>query len=295
MVRISKQLLDKVIDSYGAFFERIACLSAEKCARDVVDEEKIHDQIRLFCETIGLPVDSLRGKKVLEVGCGFGLFVLVTQRDYGCDTVGIEPSEEGFDTSYMLAKQIASEYGMSTEVIINAKGEKLPFDDCTFDLIFSSMVLEHTHDPHEVLRESLRVLKPGGFMQFVFPNYGSFYEGHYALPWIPYMSKWVAKRWVRLWGRDPAFLYSLNFLNYRQIRRWMDDFPDAHVLTYGQDIFDNRMLSCNFKEWGGLKKVKHWVTIAHRLKIIRLVSKIMIHIGSFEPIILTLTRRSSNG
>ncbi len=291
MVRISPRLLDKVVASYGLFFERIARLPAEKCARDVVDEEKVHDQVRLFCETTGLQIDALSGKKVLEVGCGFGLFVFVTRRDYGCDTVGIEPAERGFDTSYALARQIAAEYGMPAEVVINGKGEEIPFPDGTFDMVFSSTVLEHTEDPRAVLRESLRVLKPGGFLQFVFPNYGSFFEGHYAIPWIPYLNNRMGQLWVRLWGRDPAFMGTLQLLNYRQVKAWMKDFPEAHVLTYGADVFEGRMLTSDIKEWAGLGKVKGWLRMAHRWGLIRLITKALICAGSFEPVILTVTRR----
>ncbi len=291
MVRISPQLLEKVIASYGVFFERIARLPAEKCARDVVDEEKVHDQVRLFCETTGLKIDALSGKKILEVGCGFGLFVFVTRRDYGCDTVGIEPAEKGFDTSYALARQIAAEYGVPAEAVINGKGEKIPFPDGTFDLVFSSTVLEHTEDPRAVLRESLRVLKPGGFLQFVFPNYGSFFEGHYAIPWIPYLNNRMGKIWVRLWGRDPAFMETLKLLNYRQVKAWMRDFREAHVLTYGAEVFERRMLTSDIKEWAGLGKVKKWIRIARRLGLVRFITKALVRSGSFEPVILTVTRR----
>ncbi|MCE5282425.1 MAG: class I SAM-dependent methyltransferase [Deltaproteobacteria bacterium] len=292
MVRISPRLLEKVIASYGVFFEKIARLPAEKCARDVVDEQKVHDQVRLFCETTGLKIDALSGKKVLEVGCGFGLFVFVTRRDYGCDTVGIEPAERGFDTSYALARQIAAEYGMPAEAVINGKGEKIPFPDGTFDIVFSSTVLEHTEDPRAVLRESLRVLKPGGFLQFVFPNYGSFFEGHYAIPWIPYLNNRMGQLWVRLWGRDPAFMGTLQLLSYRQVRAWMRDCPEAHVLTYGAEVFERRMLTSDIKEWAGLGKVKGWLRMAHRLGLIRLITNALICAGSFEPVILTVTRRA---
>jgi SAM-dependent methyltransferase len=295
MVLISPRLLDKVIVSYGDFFERIARLPAEKCARDVVDEEKIHDQVRLLCETTGLNIEDLSGKKVLEVGCGFGLFVFVTRRDYGCDTVGIEPAAVGFDTSFVLAKQIAAEYEMPAEIVIDARGEKIPFPDGTFDLIFSSTVLEHTSDPQAVLRESFRVLKPGGFMQFVFPNYGSFFEGHYAIPWVPYMNNRMGQRWVRLWGRDPAFMGTLKLLHYHQVKGWMEDFPGARVLTYGADVFEKRMLASDIKDWAGLGRVKRWIRMAHKLRVIPLIARIMARLGSFEPIILTVQRRVCRG
>lgn len=40
---------------------------------------------------------------------------------------------------------------------------KMPFDDCTFDLLIANHVLEHVDDDLSALREVERVLKPGGF------------------------------------------------------------------------------------------------------------------------------------
>jgi len=93
--------------------------------------------------------------------------------------------------------------------IFNAIAEKLPFPDGYFDVVVSVAVLEHVQDLDATMLESLRVLKVGGMLWANVPNYNSVHEGHYNLFWIPRMSKSIAKRYVKLFGRDPVLSTAL--------------------------------------------------------------------------------------
>ena len=46
---------------------------------------------------------------------------------------------------------------------------RLSFADNQFDRVIAAHVLEHLYKPHEVLREWVRVLKPGGVLSLVLP------------------------------------------------------------------------------------------------------------------------------
>ena len=46
----------------------------------------------------------------------------------------------------------------------------MPFDDCQFDVIYSTYVFEHIQKPSAMVKEFHRVLKPGGVVVFRTPN-----------------------------------------------------------------------------------------------------------------------------
>jgi SAM-dependent methyltransferase len=290
MIKVSKEIENRVIQSYGRFFERIAHVPAEKCARDVLDEEKVHDQIALFCQTFGLTPHALQKKRFLEIGSGFGIFLAVLRRDYGVESFGVEPASIGFESSYIIGREIIRGYGLDPEIVTAAFGEKLPFPDQSFDFVFSSTVLEHTQNPSAVLSESLRVLKLGGAMQFVYPNYGAFFEGHYALPWIPYMNRALGKLWVTLWRRDSAFIDTLQLTNFFKTRGWVKKHSGFRVITYGEKIFQERMLGRNIKTWAGLGRLKRALDLADRLRLVPLITMVLLRMKSFDPILFSIVK-----
>lgn len=57
---------------------------------------------------------------------------------------------------------------------VAARAEWLPFAAGSFDLLTANMVVEHLEDPRGVLREALRVLKRGGRLLLLTPNYNHY-------------------------------------------------------------------------------------------------------------------------
>jgi ubiquinone/menaquinone biosynthesis C-methylase UbiE len=64
----------------------------------------------------------------------------------------------------------AESKGVEVE-FLEGVGERLPFPDNSFDVVTSYDVLEHVENVHLVLKESRRVLKPGGTFYAVFPPF----------------------------------------------------------------------------------------------------------------------------
>jgi len=52
---------------------------------------------------------------------------------------------------------------------VQSSGDKMPFEDASFQTVISNSVLEHIPDLDAVLLETARVLKPGGMFIFASP------------------------------------------------------------------------------------------------------------------------------
>jgi ubiquinone/menaquinone biosynthesis C-methylase UbiE len=101
------------------------------------------------------------GESVLDIGCGTGTLAITAKRRVGPAgrVFGIDASPE------MLARAAKKARKAEVEVVFkNGIVEALPFPDCQFDVVLSTVMLHHLGSKARQLcaREIRRVLKPGG-------------------------------------------------------------------------------------------------------------------------------------
>tara|TARA_Y100000310_G_C20629994_1_gene788120 strand:- start:967 stop:1701 length:735 start_codon:yes stop_codon:yes gene_type:complete len=98
--------------------------------------------------------NDLKGKKILDVGCGQGTISKVLY-DAGADVYSI-------DLSKTSVNQVKKNYPEIKAKVGNALD--LDFPDNFFDIVLSIGVLHHTPDPYKGFKECVRVTKPNGKM-----------------------------------------------------------------------------------------------------------------------------------
>ncbi len=139
---------------------------SQKHNRDYYDEfsdwyeKERHDGYHALIDDLETDLlrDHVRDKRVLEVGCGTGL-IMRRIEDIAKHPIGLDISPG------ML--RLAVERGLD---VVQGDATALPFDDNTFDVVYSFKVLAHVQDIDQALREMVRVTKRGGKLVLEFYN-----------------------------------------------------------------------------------------------------------------------------
>ena len=104
------------------------------------------------------------GKKVLEIGVGAGTDHLQWARA-GAQCHGVDLTDAAIETT----RTPLTRYGLHSQ-LQRIDAEILPFEENTFDVIYSWGVIHHSEYPEKIISEIQRVLKPGG--HFIGMMYG---------------------------------------------------------------------------------------------------------------------------
>ncbi|MCL4460042.1 MAG: methyltransferase domain-containing protein [Chloroflexi bacterium] len=98
---------------------------------------------------------ELRGKRVLDAGCGTGIFSLIMGHKGATEVIGIDISEGSLTT----ANQLAHAMEISNVRFMPGDMLALQFPDNSFDLIWAWRSVHHTTDPWRAMTELVRVAK----------------------------------------------------------------------------------------------------------------------------------------
>lgn len=191
--------------------------------------QKAYNQLQTFLTDC--KVTKPQEKKVLEVGFKNGLFIDESEKA-GLITTGIEISKEYYENTKANFPDLD---------LILYDGGTFPVPDNSFDYVVSFQVLEHVKSIEHIFNECVRILKPGGMMYHICPNYQSFYEGHRKIIWLPFLNKTLGRYYLKLLGQCTSRFEYLTLVKPRHIRKALKrNKNDIEVISLGRKEFVDR-------------------------------------------------------
>jgi ubiquinone/menaquinone biosynthesis C-methylase UbiE len=123
---------------------------------------------------------ALQLKKVLDIGCGLGGACRLLAGEFGCDVTGIDITQEYIRTAIQLSELTGLQH--STR-FVHGSATHLPFDDNSFDVVWTQHVQMNIEDKPALYAEVKRVMAANG--NFVY--YDVLSNGHapihFPVPW----------------------------------------------------------------------------------------------------------------
>ena len=164
-----------------------------------LDHDELRESERHFLAKTALRPEDLKGKLVLDVGCGMGRFAEVATR-WGARVVGVDLSA----AAEVAAKNLADRDFVAFQADVFA----LPFAPESFDVIYSIGVLHHTPDCEAAVKALDKYLKPGGLLVvWLYSGYNKWYR--FSDFWRRYTHKMKPKTLHGILKVAVPFFYNL--------------------------------------------------------------------------------------
>jgi ubiquinone/menaquinone biosynthesis C-methylase UbiE len=169
-------ILDSIIAALRKTGKDLARLRPE----DLAPVDEFHVRGREATVELASRAALTPGSRVLDVGCGLGGSARYLAAELQCQVTGIDLTEEYVDVANALATLV----GLGERVAFRqASALEMPFDDGTFDAVWTEHVQMNIADKHAFYREIGRVTRSKGMLLFhdIFAGKGG--PLHYPVPW----------------------------------------------------------------------------------------------------------------
>lgn len=131
------------------------------------DQEPIFDASRRTVQTMAEQLTGLGpDTRILDIGAGYGGAARYLAATYGCHVTALNLSEVENERDRQLNREQGLEHLVD---VVDGSFEELPFEDASFDHIWSQDALLHSGNRSGVMAEAARVLKPGGLFVMTDP------------------------------------------------------------------------------------------------------------------------------
>ena len=127
---------------------------------DIAGADEFHVRGAVVSKELADTID-MNGKHILDVGCGLGGPCRMLADEYNCQATGIDLSNEYIRTAKELSKLVNLDDKTS---FVQGDATHLPFEDESFDVVWTQHVQMNIPDKKMLYSEIKRVLKPDGLL-----------------------------------------------------------------------------------------------------------------------------------
>jgi len=138
---------DNYSRAFGLQWNKFRCSQLDSYTRTTITEDRLR-------EAFGEPLERLKGKRVLEAGCGAGRFTEILLK-YGAVVYA-------FDYSEAVEANAANNWPNRNLTIYQGNILSIPHVNDFFDVVVCLGVLQHTPSTRDSIKELSRVLRVGG-------------------------------------------------------------------------------------------------------------------------------------
>lgn len=165
--------------------------------------------------------------RVLEMGCGAGWLCVELAKKYN-SVFGIDSDSKVLKLAKLNAKEQAVHVKYLKQDACRTK-----FKKNYFDVVILSHLLEHADSHRLPIRQAYRILKRKGVVILVSPNKLWPLEQHYGLPFLHWLSRPLADRYVNMLGRAKDYSEVKETPSYLNILKILDEEGFEHMdLSY---------------------------------------------------------------
>jgi arsenite methyltransferase len=167
MADLTDDIREHVRERYAAAAKRTNGCCGSDVFGEALYDEAIADGVpeaavnaSLGCGVPTAVADLHEGETVLDLGSGAGADVFISARRVGPTgkAIGLDMTDEMLE----LARANAAEAGVENVEFLKGYLEDIPLPDESVDVVISNCVINLSGDKPTVLRETARVLRPGG-------------------------------------------------------------------------------------------------------------------------------------
>ncbi|MGM0612278.1 MAG: methyltransferase domain-containing protein [Bacteroidota bacterium] len=192
--------------------------------------------------------------KIIDLGGGFAGSARHLVKKYGCHVTVLNLSE--VENEY--GRKLNKEQGLEDKIdVIDGSFENIPYDDNTFDIVWSQDAILHSGEREKAIKEAARVLKPGGEMIFTDPMQTGDCDKEILKP--IYERIQLSSLGSPDFYKEKAKKYGLKFLDFKEMPEQLSNHY-AKVLQETEKNLDKLEGKVSDEYINNMKKgLQHWI------------------------------------